>query len=293
MVFKNVSLQNYNLYAAAAHGIAFIVLGILMLRILRPEFRITSFFRISPDVNEDEPARDTINRPAKLVSFFNANIPYLVLAFFGFTVFFHLLYATNAGPGGWYTRFIAEGHNPVRFLEYAISAGIMAFIICAISGVREANGTWAVVLSIASVMIQGAIVERQLFLGPLGDKQTVRYATFGGWLLLLAAWVPIGFTLYNVINDIRNVNESYRDFVPNWIPIFTLVQLLQFAAFGFVQLKQVRPFLKDLPMPPYESIERSYILNSFTTKLVLGAFIAYGLLDRQKRNDDWVRDNPE
>ena len=292
MVFKHVPLQKLNLYAAAAHGVAFIVFAILMLKILRPEFRITAFFRISPDVNESEPARDTINRPAKLVPFSNANIPYLVLAFFGFTVFFHLLYANNAGPGGWYTRFIAEGHNPVRFLEYAISAGIMTLIICAISGVREVNGTWAVVLSIASVMLQGAIVERQLFLGALGDKQTVRYATYGGWLLLLAAWVPIGFTLSNVIKDIRNVNEEYRDFVPNWIPIFTFVQLFQFAAFGFVQLKQVRPYLKGLALPPYESIERSYIINSFTTKLVLGAFVAYGLLDRQKRSDQWARDHP-
>ena len=274
-----------NLYAAIAHGIAFITFAILMLSILRPEFRVTNLFRITPVVDPNEPARDSVNRPAELKTFFGISIVFLVLLFFGFTIFFHLLYYSNSKPGQWYANFIKQGHNPVRWLEYAISAGIMSLIICLISGVREINGTWAVVLSIASLMIQGAIVERQLIL-PTPDLITVKYATLAGWTLLLTAWTPIAFTLLNVIKDIRD-NPQYTNRVPAWIPLFTFFQLFQFAVFGFVQLKQVRALLNRAVLPAFQDIERSYIINSFSTKLVLGSFIAYGLLDRQRRSDDW------
>jgi hypothetical protein len=161
----------------------------------------------------------------------------------------------------------------------------MSLIICLISGVREINGTWAVVLSISSLMIQGAIVERQLIL-PNPDLVTVKYATLAGWTLLLTAWVPIAFTLLNVIKDIRD-NPQYAEKVPSWIPLFTFFQLFQFAVFGLVQLKQVRALLNRTVLPAFQDIERSYIINSFSTKLVLGSFIAYGLLDRQRRSDEW------
>jgi len=280
-----VPIGKLNLYAAIAHGVAFITFGILMLRILRPEFRVTTLFRITPTVDINEPARDTVNRPAELKPFFGVSIVFLVLLFFGFTIFFHLLYYANSKPGGWYANFIKQGHNPVRWLEYAISAGVMSLIICLISGVREINGTWAVVLSIASLMIQGAIVERQLIL-PTPDLITVKYATFAGWTLLLTAWVPIAFTLINVIRDIRE-NPQYTSKVPNWIPLFTFFQLFQFAVFGLVQLKQVKALIRGVKLPAFEDIERSYIINSFSTKLVLGSFIGYGLLDRQRRSDNW------
>jgi hypothetical protein len=94
--------------------------------------------------------------------------------------------------------------------------------------------------------------------------------------------------LIKAIQDIRNASEEYRNNVPSWIPFFIVLQLLQFAQFGFIQLKQVRPFLKGLPMPSFDSIERQYIINSFTTKLTLGAFFAYGLLQRQRESDEWV-----
>ena len=260
------------------------VFGGLLLTRLRKTFQVSSIYRQTPQVNPTESPYDTVDRPQILRKFFGVNIVHLLLFFFAFTVFFHLLYWKNSGIGGWYSRFILEGHNPVRWIEYAISAGIMTLIICCVGGnVREINGTWAITLAITSLMIQGAIVERQLIL-PQPDKETIKYATVAGWTILLTQWVPIAFGLFTVIRDIRAINPQYARAVPNWIPLFTFFQLYQFSRFGFIQLKQVRALFKGVKIP-FDQIEKEYIVNSFTTKLVLGCFLAYGLLDRQRRSD--------
>jgi hypothetical protein len=285
--FFATPLPKLNLYAAIAHLIALGVFAFLLIKMLRPEFQVTQLFRLKPFVPEGEIAQDTINRPLVTSPAVGINVPYLITAFFGFTVLFHLLYYANSGPEGWYTKFVNQGSNPVRFLEYGISAAIMTAIICCLSGVREINGFWAVTLGITALMSQGAIVEHQLTL-PTPDKNTVVYATLCGWLLLLSSWVPITYSLIKAIQDIRNASEEYRNNVPSWIPFFIVLQLVQFSQFGLIQLKQVKAFLKGLPLPSFDYIERQYIINSFTTKLTLGGFIAYGLLQRQRESDEWV-----
>lgn len=283
-LYEHIPIGKFNKYAAIAHLIALVVFGYLLLTRLRKTFQVSSIYRQTPQVNPSESPYDTVDRPQVLRKFFGVNIVHLLLFFFAFTIFFHVLYWQNSGPGGWYSKFILEGHNPVRWVEYAISAGIMTLIICCVGGnVREINGTWAITVAITSLMIQGAIVERQLIL-PQPDKETIKYATIAGWTILLTQWVPIAFGLFTVIKDIRDINPQYARAVPKWIPLFTFLQLFQFSKFGLIQLKQVRGLFKGVRIP-FEKIEKEYIVNSFTTKLVLGSFLAYGLLDRQRRSD--------
>ena len=251
---------------------------------LRADFRKATIYRLKPEINLDEPVHDTVDRPLTTTKLIVFDLSVWLLLFFLFTIFFHLLYAFNSTPGKFYARFVSEGWNPVRWIEYSISAGIMTGIIAATAGLREGNGLFSVVLCIVGVMLQGLVVERQLIL-PVPDKETVLYATRTGWILLIGAWVPITYSLVKVIQDIRNSSEDYANKVPSWIPLFVIVQLLQFAMFGFVQGKQVKALIHDMPLPKFIDIEKAYIKNSFTTKLVLGAFISYGLLDRQRQSD--------
>lgn len=229
--------------------------------------------------------RDTVDRPLVTTKLLTFDLSVWILFFFVFTIFFHLLYAANSAPGKWYFKFLSEGHNPVRWFEYAISAGIMTGIIGATAGVREGNALWTIVLAIAAVMLQGAIVERQIIL-PVPDKTTIKYAFGTGWLLLLGAWVPITYSLVKTISDVRNASEDYKNAVPSWIPIFVILQLYQFSRFGFIQWKQVKNLLHNKALPLYFDIEKMYIKESFTTKLTLGCFFAYGLLQRQKKSDE-------
>lgn len=283
---KKINLRTYNFWAAGAHTVAAIVFGILLLVTLRPEFRKSTLFRDKADIDLSEPTHDSVDFPAINVKLASFDLAFWILLFFVWTIVFHLLYAFNSHPGGWYYRFISEGHNPVRWLEYAISAGIMTGIIGATAGVRDGNALFTLVLCIVGVMYQGAIIERQI-IQPIPDKQTIKYAFGVAWLLLIGAWVPITYTLFKVIQDVRNSSEDYNKRVPAWIPFFVLFQLYQFARFGLVQWKQVKAVLRDMPLPKYEDIEKLYIKNSFSTKLVLGGFMAYGLLDRQKKSDSW------
>ena len=272
------------MWAAGAHGVAAVVFGLLLFISLRADFRKADLFRLKPQINLSEPVRDTVDRPLVLTKLATFDLSFWLVLFFLFTIFFHLLYAFNSAPGQWYARYVSEGWNPVRWIEYAISAGIMTGIIGATANVREGSALYSIVLCIIGVMLQGLIVERQLIL-PMPDKETVKYASRTGWLLLLGAWVPISYSLYKVIQDIRNSSEDYKSKVPGWIPIFILVQLLQFSMFGFIQGKQVKALLRDMPLPKFIDIEKAYIKSSFTTKLTLGAFLSYGLLDRQRQSD--------
>jgi hypothetical protein len=279
-------LRNYNLKAAAFHSVAALVFGLLLFLSLKSDFRKTTIYRLKPVVDTNEPVRDTVDREVTTTKLFILDYSVLILLFFLFTIFFHVLYASNSGPGQWYSRFIQEGHNPVRWLEYAISAGIMTALIASTAGVREGAGLFTIVLCLVGTMIQGAIVERQLIL-PMPDKPTIKYAFGTAWALLIGSWIPITFYLWSVISDIRNSSEEYRNRVPSWIPLFVIIQLLQFSQFGFVQWKQVKALFKNLPQPKFIDIEKSYIRHSFTTKLVLGAFLSYGLLDRQRTSNSW------
>jgi len=284
VVVDPVYFRNYNLKAAGAHAIAAIVFGILLFVSLRPEFRKAQIFRLKPDVDLSEPVRDTVDRPLVTTKLLTFDLSVWILFFFVFTIFFHLLYAANSAPGKWYFRYLSEGHNPIRWLEYAISAGIMAGIIGATAGVREGNALWTIVLAIAAVMLQGAIVERQLISKP-PDLQTIKLAFGTGWLLLLGAWVPITYSLVKTISDVRNASDDYANAVPSWIPLFVILQLYQFSRFGFVQWKQVKNVLSGTRLPDFTSIEKMYIKESFVTKLTLGCFFAYGLLQRQRKSD--------
>ena len=218
--------------------------------------------------------------PKKVTSF---NKIYLVLLFFAVTAGFHLFYAQSPQ----YPKLIREGWNPYRWLEYGISASFMAVLIGNSLGVFDAWLLFVFVLVNVAMQTCGFIVESNLRNSAETNWNTVKGATFAGWLLLMAIWIPSLASLKNLSDDFQQYETMEPVKIPNFVYFILAVQILNFSSFGFIQLLQIRDaanaekgmktFFKS-----YENVESAYITLSFAGKLALASGLGYGLLFRTK-----------
>jgi len=272
-----MTLSSFNKVAAGAHFVAFVGFAIVAIFFLKKDFTVAGIFRLGATAPPEGQAVDTLNYPIKLQKVFSLNIPYLILFFFASTVVFHLVYAYDYK--GFYSKYIKEGWNPIRWFEYALSASLMTTIIGTLAGIRDVAGLGAITIAMGALQLCGLIVEREATKS-MADVLVVQVATNIGWLLFAAVWGPILFSFFTVIKDARKYNAK----IPKWLFIIIFFQLYNFAKFGLVQMTQVRAMLKNMPLPDFADIERKYIKLSFSSKFVLGAGIGYGLLGRQSNN---------
>jgi hypothetical protein len=269
-------LKSFNTKAAIAHLLAFAAFAVVAFVFLKPNYKSSSIYRIGATAPAPGEEINSLDYPTKVERLGSINVATWILIFFGLTVFFHTLYATDFFGRGYYTKFLQEGWNPVRWGEYAISAPIMIIIISLLTGTKDITSLWAYFFIIAALQFCGLIVERET-IKPIKDAFQVQVATGIGWVLLLAVWIPLLYSIVAVIGDAR----GYAQNVPAWVPLIVVIQFFQYSWFGFIQMKQVKALVKGMPLPDFFSIERSYIMLSFASKLALGSFIGYGLLQRQ------------
>lgn len=218
---------------------------------------------------------------------FRFNIIYGVLFFFAFTALAHIFYATDGVGNGFYSSVIAAGWNPFRWVEYGISASMMSILIGYALGVRDGAQLISLALVTAAMQANGFVVEGALKKA-LVNAPVIVGATASGWLAFVALWLPI---LYNFIALYLDVQGKYKDEVdpdtgkrvqiPSWVWFIVIVQLLHYAGFGFVQLRQIMSALKGMPMD-FIDVERKYVMLSFTAKLSLAGGLGYGLLYRTR-----------
>jgi hypothetical protein len=335
------SLKKYNLWFSGLHLTAFAVFLVYYITVIKQEFRDASVYRIGvAEVENVEDLSKSLDFPLQPVHIYSSNIPILILVFFLFTSFFHLLYGTDFFGRGTYTKFLQQGWNPVRWLEYGISAGIMIYIISLLSGIRDVTTLAPVVAAVAITQVFGYVNEKQFlnyskalslsdqiledsknlvmpsysmspieslssatvtnYVGPSyltqlstaakesisASQSVITTSTNLAWILILtSAWLPILYTITTVYIDAKAQGSE----IPNWVLAIIGIQLIMFTWFGVVQLKQTKVALKGVdPLPNFLDIEKQYIKLSFFSKFFLGAFIAYGLVERQNNANEIV-----
>lgn len=216
---------------------------------------------------------------------FRFNIIVGVLIFFGFTVLAHVFYATDAK--GVYTAALAAGWNPYRWIEYGISASLMSVLVGYSLGVRDGAQLLGLAVTTAAMQANGFVVEGALKRAVL-NLPVIVGATASGWLAFVALWLPI---LYNFGMLYLDVESKYkheidpdtgkRVQIPAWVWFIVVVQLLHYAGFGWVQLRQVTRALGGTPQQ-FMDVERKYVMLSLTAKLSLAGGLGYGLLYRTR-----------
>ena len=264
---KMRKLRTFNLILGAIH----LFLGI---------FVLTQRDQISPFVNELPIYRTTTIISSDANSYnvgteelkSRANLVNLIGTFFLITAFFHFLYAS--GANSWYKRMIEKGNNPLRWLEYSITATIMVVIISLAATVQEQNQLLLIIAGTVVIMLLGNVIERNI---AEGNLWTAQFVTFLAWVLEgMIFWV----IATSFIATIKNVNDALgkkgsETLIPSWVYALIIVQLIFYSLFGFVSLSEtIRASTgKKINFLRYEV---GYHILSVVSKMTLGLVFYFG-----------------
>ncbi len=221
--------------------------------------------------------------PKKVFSF---NVIWACFAFFAFTAVAHAWYASDRG----YINNVRQGWNPLRWLEFAVSASLMTVIIGLIDGANDASLLWALFIMTAAMQFCGYTTESVLRQPGRVNTTAIMGSTTTGWLLFLGLW---SILLYSFLIQVNDVDTKYKGVeqtegpqagkpikVPSWIIIVILIQLVNYFLFGAVQYQHIQERLKG--SVDFIKYEHKYIALSFIAKIGLAAGIGYGLIFRVK-----------
>lgn len=170
-----------------------------------------------------------------------------------------------------YTKLVTSGRNPLRFVEYSISASIMLMCIGLLTGIRDENVLLGIAVLCAACQVFGYVAE-SVHEGP------VRYTSHvAGWATLMTSYGII-WSYYIV----AHINAAEGFDAPEYVHGIVITMFVLFNTFGVVQMTQLycksnrclccagnscsRCFYRYVG----EQSELSYIFLSIFAKTVLG-----------------------
>ena len=125
-----------------------------------------------------------------------------------------------------YSDMVAIGKNPLRFIEYSISASIMLVCIALLTGIRDINALMIIVQLTAVTQIFGLMCEY------LKEQWARNVAHVAGWVTVVSA--------YGIIIWYYIVAVTFNEVAPPaYVNAIIILQMLLFMSFGFVQLAQL------------------------------------------------------
>ena len=187
-----------------------------------------------------------------------------------------------------YMQYVEAGYNPVRWAEFAVSAGIMNVVIGALSGLNDVKGWSYLLLSNAALQATGYAIERDTAtsLNSLSRVHRRDSALAAqrlqviGFLIFVSILAPIWTAFFTSI-----VQAPDPDDIPSfvWAIVFILTAL--YLTFGLVSLAYSRAALAEKGAPNgwlafrqsnFRKIEVMYIILSFTSKTFLANMTLLG-----------------
>ncbi len=128
-----------------------------------------------------------------------------------------------------YSEMIRRGKNPLRFIEYSISASIMLIIIAIINGIFDIHVLFAIGVLTCSCQLCGLVVEY------LDDCQLglMWMNHLNGWLTFCSAYYIIARAFFASVNYDPDIQP------PDFVYAIVIAIFLLYASFGIVQLVEL------------------------------------------------------
>lgn len=281
-------LSKWNYAASVVHGVAAIAAGTML---KTKSVRQVQMTRIKFD--DSAPTSDSrVDIPVVLENTEIIDLKYIVVGFFSITSIAHLLYATDFFGKGWYSKqVLGFGWNPFRWIEYSLSAGLMVYLISAVSGTKDQVSAVSAALITPGLMINGFTTERELRQNELhrwsiGKGHKPEVDPFIVASNLVPAWFLFGVKWYIILSNYSKLVKEAKDAGKPLDPSVTFMvfsQLFFFALFGIIQTYQVYRWTtskKGREEPAFIQYEKAYIVLSAVAKLFLAGTVAYSLRDR-------------
>lgn len=168
-----------------------------------------------------------------------------------------------------YKQILTQKANPVRWLEYGFSAGLMLVVIAVLSGVDDIKPLLILIISNFALQMTGYNVERDI---AAGNKGSANRQNIQGFILFMAMWAAIltGF-ITNVASDDAGDNSTF-DERPG-AEVYTIVfgLFILFIMFGVLSSLYSSSKIKS-----FKQVELGYIVLSFVAKTLLANLTLFG-----------------
>ena len=180
-----------------------------------------------------------------------------------------------------YFQWVEKGYNPVRWIEYSMSAGIMYYMIAALSGIVDIKTLTLLVISNVALQYTGYSIEKDSANAILQNNErsydsATRQQVIG--FLIFFAQVACIWTGF-----FTSLSTSEQDVpVMVWLIIFIITAL--FLSFGLLSLAYTRGYLKkkNLSERDFRKIETGYIVLSFVAKTFLMNMVLFGSVNNSE-----------
>jgi hypothetical protein len=188
----------------------------------------------------------------------------LLVAFTVITGTFHMMYRFNVGN---YTEKVLGGTNPLRWIEYSITATIMIFVIALSSGVYSLDSQVLIVASCFCCMLCGLVAESME--GTFAMKLLV---TSIGWGLLIASYGVIFRRFYSLDED---ADENKKP--PGFVYAIVWGMFVMFSSFGVIHMVHLFMKRNGIDSKRNGQFEMAYTVNSMVSKTLLVGLLFGGL----------------
>jgi len=197
--------------------------------------------------------------PQETVLLFDLRVAWAVAAFLFISAIAHLLIAS---PGVFprYARMLRQGRNDYRWIEYSVSASIMAVLIGMLPGITDVAAIVAILGANAAMIFFGLLQER--YERPGGSLLPF----WLGSLIGITPWIAIGLYLSGLGTGNQPPGFVYGIF----FSIFAF--FMSFAVNQWLQYKRIGPW-RD-----YLFGERVYVILSLVAKSALAWQVFAGTL---------------
>ncbi len=198
-----------------------------------------------------------------------------------------------------YLSFVDEGYNPVRWAEFAASAGISTWAIGQTSGITNVRELTAILIINAAMQFSGYSIEKDVgrSLKSSGKEaehlfsSAVRQEIMGfGMFAAILTMIWIAF-----FTSIENVNDEEDGDVPSFVYAIVIILSFLYLTFGIVSVAYVNganPKNKSkksnfwkLRDSNFRNIELYYIVLSFVSKSLLLNLILFGAINSREPGD--------
>lgn len=218
------------------------------------------------DQYKDKPEWDNGDKQWPLKVFddtYRYQVGYMIPVFSGLSSINHLLCGFNVM--GYNDYVMTNKANPLRWVEYSLSASVMLWIIATISGVQDINLLISIVLMNVCMQFIGAVIEYET------SKRTKYSLTLIAWVLFVGLWTPIISQFVYALDNIES--ETFNEIKPILYSIISTLTIL-FSSFGILQLAYVGEWIG------FENYEKGFIILSFVAKSLLTWLTVGGIIAR-------------
>jgi hypothetical protein len=268
------NLKRFNVAAGVLHSVSFV--GILILASWSQsqgdtfQAEVTTDFRVYADGG-------TGPLTTSLVSLGTYPLIWIEVPFSLITAIFHFIIAYDVRTWTSYTRLaLQEERNPLRWIEYSITASLMTWVILQLSGITN-----IFMLLVVGVVMNAALQCTGHFMEVLNTPSQIKRR--GGkinWLPTVAGWVIFATQWSVIFGYFFTAVTSASDDVPWFVWTVVIGLFGMFSAFGFVQLFHYRRW-KFLRLDTGYGAEMAFVVLSLVSKVTLDWILAVGIVNNQ------------